>query len=196
MDNNTYAIADESGAAAIVDPSFGAAAILSGIRDAGCDVKYVLNTHAHFDHIAGNGAVVAATGALLALHPGDLELLRAMPIQAKMFGMSAEPSPEPAIELQDGMTIPLGATSIRVVHTPGHSPGHVTFLLDEDAIVGDCLFQGSIGRTDLPGGSFDVLIGSIRSRLLTLPDSTRVWPGHGEPTTIGIERATNPFLAE
>ncbi len=195
MGNNTYVIVDEaSGEVALVDPSFDSEPLLAEIESLGLTLRYILNTHAHFDHVIGNAFFVTQTGAPLALHREDLPLLRALPEQGRMFGVEVEPSPDPTIWLADGMSITLGETEISVLHTPGHSPGGVTFLVDDAAIVGDCLFSGSIGRTDLPGASHQTLLHSINSRLLTLPDSTRVLPGHDEPTTIGHERANNPFL--
>jgi hydroxyacylglutathione hydrolase len=195
MDNNTYLIVDEaSKEAALVDPSFDSETILPVITRSGYTLRYILNTHAHFDHILGNAYFAAQTGAPIALHRADLELLRALPEQGVMFDLSVTPSPDPTIFLEDGQTLPLGETRIAVLFTPGHSPGHVTFVVDNTAIVGDCLFRGSIGRTDLPGGSLQTLMHSIDTRLLTLPDDTRVLPGHGEPTTIGTERRTNPYL--
>lgn len=195
MDNNTYLLVDEAtGDAALVDPSFGSEALWPEIERTGVHIRCILNTHAHFDHAVGNAFYVEATGAPLALHRADLDLLRTLPLQAQMFGFEAPPSPDPAIELHDGDTVALGESAILVMHTPGHAPGHVTFVVGEDAIVGDCLFAGSIGRTDLPGASQQTLLHSIATRLLALPDATRVWPGHGDPTTIGAERKTNPFL--
>lgn len=195
MDNNSYVIVDTAtGEAAVIDPSFDSETIWPEITANGYTVRYILNTHAHFDHVVGNTFFVAHTGAPLALHRADLELLRALPQQGQMFGLDLEPSPDPTIWLDDGQTLTLGETAIRVVHTPGHSPGGVTLLVEDAAIVGDCLFAGSIGRTDLPGASPQTLMHSIRTRLLTLPDSTQVLPGHGPTTTIGTERRTNPFL--
>jgi glyoxylase-like metal-dependent hydrolase (beta-lactamase superfamily II) len=195
MDNNTYLIVDEAtNEAALVDPSFDSESILPDLRAGDCYLRYILNTHAHFDHIIGNAYYAEATGAPIALHRSDLELLRALPEQGRMFGFSVTPSPEPTIFLEDDMTLMLGETPIRVLFTPGHAPGHVTFVIDDVAIVGDCLFHGSIGRTDLPGASLQTLMHSIRTRLLTLPDETQVLPGHGALTTIGTERQTNPYL--
>ena len=195
LDNNTYLIVDEATReAALVDPSFDSEALWPEIQRQNVTVRYILNTHGHFDHIIGNKFYVERTGALLALHRADLELLRSLTVQGELFGFEAEPSPEPTLWLEDGQTLTLGETQIRVIFTPGHAPGHVTFLVEDAAIAGDCLFAGSIGRTDLPGGSAETLLHSIRERLLTLPDETRVLPGHGETTTIGEERRINPYL--
>jgi glyoxylase-like metal-dependent hydrolase (beta-lactamase superfamily II) len=195
MDNNTYLIMDEATKeAALVDPSFDSEAILPDIRANGYMLRYILNTHAHFDHILGNAYFAAETGAPIALHRADLDLLHRLPEQGRMFSIPVTPSPEPTIFLEDDTTLMLGETPIQVLFTPGHAPGHVTFLIHDTALVGDCLFQGSIGRTDLSGGSLSTLMHSIRTRLLSLPDETQVLPGHGELTTIGIERESNPYL--
>ena len=197
LDNNTYLIVDEAtNEAALVDPSFDSEGLWPEIEAKNVAIRYILNTHAHFDHIVGNAFYVARTNAPIALHRADLPLLRSLPEQGKMFGFEFEPSPEPTILLEDEQTLTLGETPIRVLFTPGHAPGHVAFLLEDTVIPGDCLFAGSIGRTDLPGGSYQTLMESIRTRLLTLPDATRVLPGHGEPTTIGTERRTNPYLQD
>lgn len=195
MQNNTYLIVDEvTGEAALVDPTFDSEQLLPEIEQHGYTLRYILNTHAHFDHVLGNAFFSAWTGAPIALHPKDLPLLRALPEQARSFEVEVEPSPDPQILLEDGQEIPLGNLTIRVIYTPGHAPGHVTFLVEDAAIVGDCLLRGSIGRVDLPGGSAEHLMESLQTRLLRLPDETRVLPGHGEPTTIGEERRHNPFL--
>ena len=197
MDNNSYLIVDDATQeAAMVDPSFESEQLIPEIKASGYRLKYLLNTHAHFDHIVGNRAYVDAFAIPLALHRDDLPLLRALPEQGKRFGMKFDPSPEPDLFLEDGQVLTLGETEIRVTHTPGHSPGSVTFLLEDIAIVGDVLFAGSVGRTDFPGCSAETLIHSIRTQLLTLPDETQVLPGHGEATTIGHERTTNPFLRD
>lgn len=195
MDNNTYVIVDEATReAAVVDPSFDSESLWPDIEADGLTIRYVLNTHAHFDHVIGNAFFVARTQAPLALHRADLELLHALPEQGKMFGFAIEPSPEPTLFLEDEQVLTLGETPILVLTTPGHSPGGVTFLIEDAAIVGDCLFARSIGRTDLPGGSLQTLMHSIRTRLLPLPDETKVLPGHGPLTTIGKEKRVNPYL--
>ena len=195
MGNNTYLIVDSvTNDAALVDPSFDSMALLPEIIQQGYTLRYILNTHAHFDHVIGNAFFVQETAVPLALHRADLPLLRALPEQGRMFNIPVEPSPDPTLWLDDGLSLALGETEIRVMHTPGHSPGGVTFLVEDAAIVGDCLFAGSIGRTDLPGASHQQLLDSIRTRLLTLPDETRVLPGHESTTTIGEERRNNPFL--
>ena len=197
MDNNTYLIIDEATRdAALIDPSFNSESLWADIEARKVNMRYILNTHAHFDHIIGNAFYVEKTGAPLALHREDLDRLRALPEHARRYRFEVAPSPEPDLFLEDGQTLTLGSTPIRVVHTPGHSPGSVTFLFDDVAIVGDVLFAGSIGRTDLPGGSLQTLLHSIRTQLLTLPDTTQVLPGHNAPTTVGRERATNPHLQD
>jgi len=195
MGNNTYVIVDDAtGEAALVDPSFDSEELWPEIEQLGVNLRYLLNTHAHFDHIIGNAFYAEKAGVPIALHRDDLPLLRALPEQGRMFGFDVVPSPEPTIWLEEGKSLTLGETQIGVLHTPGHSPGSITFLAGDSAIVGDCLFAGSIGRTDLPGASLQTLLHAIQTRLLTLPDSTLILPGHEENTTIGRERRTNPFL--
>jgi len=195
MGNNTYVIVDDATKeAAIVDPSFESDQLLPELQEKGLTLRYLLLTHAHFDHVIDNAFYASTVGLPIALHRADLPLLRALPEQGRMFGVPVEPSPDPTIWLEEGKPLTLGETTIQVLFTPGHSPGSVTFLVDDAAIVGDVLFAGSIGRTDLPGASHQTLLDSIRTRLLTLPDETRVLPGHEDETTIGEERRNNPFL--
>jgi len=179
----------------IIDPGDEAAKILAEVESAGLSIKYVLNTHAHFDHILANGDVVRATGAPLALHPLDLPLLRARG-GAALFGMDAPPSPEPDMLLAEGDEIAFGTHTLQVLFTPGHTPGHVSFYEPSAGVIfdGDVLFAGGIGRTDLPGGDFETLMHSINEKLMTLPDDVTVCSGHGPVTTIGRERAGNPWL--
>jgi hydroxyacylglutathione hydrolase len=185
-------VVEDGGEAVVIDPGEAHPALLEAIS--GMKVKMILNTHGHLDHCGGNADLVQATGAPLAIHEADLPLLQSMAQQGMMFGVPATPSPDPDRFLEEGDEIPIGSLTLKVVHAPGHSPGHVVFLGDGFAIAGDVLFAGSIGRTDLPGGSYHQLIASIRSKLLTLPEDTVVYSGHGPETTIGREKATNPFL--
>src|SRR5437868_2898689 len=194
LDNNTYVIIDEpSGKAVIVDPTFDSAPIWEEIQAKGWELVWVLNTHAHIDHVVENAYFVEKSGAPLALHPDDLDLLHALPHQATWLGMETPRIVEPTHLLEDGEVVPIGSATLTVARTPGHSAGSVSFIGDGFVIVGDALFSGSVGRTDLPGGSHEQLIEAIRTKLLVLPDETIVYAGHGPETTIGHERRTNPF---
>ncbi|WP_376792288.1 MBL fold metallo-hydrolase [Thermoflexus sp.] len=195
---NCYIVAcPETREAVIIDPGWDAQQILAVVRTLDLKVRYVVNTHAHWDHIGANGAVISATGAQLALHPGDLPLLRAKG-GADWWAIPVPPSPPPDLELADGETLSVGTLQFHVLFTPGHTPGHISLYEPEMGAVfdGDVLFARGIGRTDLPGGNYETLMRSIREKLLSLPDETRVYPGHGSWTTIGEERVANPFLVE
>lgn len=189
-----------AGVLAVIDPGAEAARILERVAATGLDVAMVLHTHGHVDHAAGTGHLLELLGrpVPVGLHRGELELYRNLPVQAAMFGLTAAPPPEPSLWLEHGQRLELGGLTVEVRHTPGHSPGGVSFLLDGGServvVVGDVLFSGSIGRTDLWGGSFPVLERSIREQLYSLPDDTRVVCGHGPDTTVGEERRTNPFV--
>ena len=189
---NCYVVKD-GGEAIVIDPGDAPASVLRALT--GCTVRMIVNTHCHCDHCGGNAELVEQTKAELAIHREDLPLLHAMEMQAQMFGVSVEPSPEPTRFLQEGDVVQVGTSSLKVLHTPGHSPGHIVLVGDGVVFAGDVLFEGSIGRTDLPGGDYQQLLDSIRTKLLTLPDNTVVYPGHGPSTTIGAERRSNPFLA-
>ena len=195
LDNNTYVVLD-SGEAVVIDPSFESASIIPEIESRGLRVTAILNSHAHIDHVVENALFVSRFNAPLWLHRADLPLLEAMEVQATWMGIPPPRPCDPTQWLEDGDSIGVGAANLKVVHTPGHSPGHVTFVADGSAIVGDVLFQDSIGRTDLPGGSLPDLMESIHRALLPLADDITVYPGHGPITTIGRERASNPFLRE
>jgi glyoxylase-like metal-dependent hydrolase (beta-lactamase superfamily II) len=193
---NCYVVGcEETGEGVVIDPGDEPERILAEIEQARLTIKYILNTHAHFDHILANGDLVEATGAPLALHPLDLPLLRQSG-GADFFGFEAPPSPEPDIELAEGDTITFGTHTFQVLFTPGHSPGHVSFYEVKAGIIfdGDVLFAGGIGRTDLPGGDYETLLTSINEKLMVLPDQTTVCSGHGPITTIGRERVSNPWL--
>jgi len=197
FDNNVYVIVcPETGEAAVVDVAFEPETVIADVKDAGLSVRYLLNTHAHYDHAAGMRAAQEALGGDYYLHPDDRPLLDALTQQGAMFGLPPARGPDVVHDLEDGVQLPLGNASLEVIHTPGHSPGGVCFLWNDRLWAGDTLFAGSVGRTDLPGGSFKTLEQSIRSRLFVLADAVRVFPGHGPGTTIGNERVNNPFVGE
>ncbi len=180
--------------AAVIDPGGDVEQILALVKKLNLKVQMVINTHGHFDHIGGNRQLIEATGAELLLHRDDEKLLGLAADHAAAYGLNAEASPQAQRLLEGDEVLPLGELMIRVLHTPGHTPGGVCLLVEDQLIVGDTLFAGSIGRTDLPGGNHQQLIDSIQVKLLPLPDSTGVHPGHGPATTIGREKVYNPFL--
>lgn len=182
--------------AVIVDPGADAQRVLDAVKKLDLKVRYVINTHGHFDHVGGNSKVVAATGAPLLVHEADIPFLSRASDVAVMYGLQAENSPAPAEFLKEGMTISFGTCSLKVLHTPGHTPGGCCLYLESEGkvITGDTLFADSVGRTDFPGSSHEALITGIREKLLVLPDETTVYPGHGPATTIGHERRHNEYL--
>lgn len=188
---NCYVIKDQ-GEALVIDPGEATAELKACVADD--KVTMIFNTHCHIDHSGGNAGMVAATGAPLVCHVDDLPLLQALEQQGMMFGVACEPSPEPDRFIAEGDRVHVGGVTLDVLHTPGHAPGHVVLVGDGFVIGGDVLFNGSIGRTDLPGGDHAQLLNSIKTKLLPLPDETVVYCGHGPATTIGKERASNPFL--
>jgi len=199
---NTYLLIDEaSHATAVVDPGAYSPAeqqtLRNYIEQEKLAVQYLLNTHAHIDHVLGNAFVLKQYPSLpFLLHPLDLPTLRAVGTYAGPYGFPAYEGTEPTGELAAGQVIELGESELQVRFAPGHAPGHVVFYdaAGGQLVGGDVLFKSSIGRTDLPGGDHATLIQSIKNELLTLPDATVVYPGHGPSTTIGAERRSNPFL--
>jgi glyoxylase-like metal-dependent hydrolase (beta-lactamase superfamily II) len=195
--NCAILVDDVTGIAAVVDPGDEPERILAALDRAGAKPAELLHTHAHFDHIAGAAAVHRATGAAIRLHPADDFLYDMLREQGRLFGFRFEDPVKPTRPLSGDEEIPIGSSALRVIHTPGHSPGSVCFLAGGEAPVlfsGDTLFRESIGRTDLWGGSFPEIERSIRERLYAFPDALRVVPGHGEETTIGWEKRRNPFV--
>ena len=184
--------------AVVIDPGERPRALIDAIRDGEWRVEEILFTHAHIDHVAGALEVQQLTGAPVAMHPADLGLYDSLAEQAAWIGMPTPPRVEIAHWLEEGEVLECGSVRLKVLFTPGHAPGHVSFYLADQAMIvsADVLFRASIGRTDLPGGNHSQLLESIRTQLLVLPDETRVIPGHGPATTIGLERRTNPFLAD
>lgn len=195
LQNCTVLVDPASGQAAVCDCG-DAGPVLAFLRERDLDVRCILATHGHIDHVAGTGELRRALGVPFLFPPGDLLWLRELPRQAQAFGLPPVPPPQVDGELREGTPVAVGAVELDVLHCPGHTPGHVCFYAPEAGIVvaGDVLFRGSIGRTDLPGGSFPELARSIREKLYTLPPETVVYCGHGPPTTIGEEARTNPFV--
>ncbi|RSK47269.1 MBL fold metallo-hydrolase [Hymenobacter rigui] len=197
---NTYLLHDATGQCVIIDPGCYEPAeqqvLRSFIEAQGLQVVLLLNTHCHIDHVFGNQFVLDTYQVPFLIHEADLSTLRSVPAYAPSYGFPKYNPAEPTGFLTPGEPIRFGETELEVRFAPGHAPGHVIFYHAPTSTVigGDVLFQGSIGRTDLPGGDYATLIDSIKTQLLTLPDDTVVYPGHGPATTVSQERRSNPFL--
>ncbi len=192
---NTYLVAcARTGEGILVDPGAAAEDAIQAARSAGITIGQIVLTHAHVDHVEGIPLARRETNAPILLHPDDRQLYEAAPMQAQWFGLRMPPLPPPDQELVVGETVRFGECALAIRFAPGHAPGHVILVSDGVALVGDVIFAGSIGRTDLPGGDFAQLMKSIREQVLTLPDETTLHTGHGPDTTVGHERATNPFV--
>lgn len=195
LEVNCYIIGSKKDDSAIViDAGGNPEEICDILKTHNLTLRFILNTHAHFDHVGGVRYLQDKTGAKFLLHSGDIPLLDHLNDQAGAFGLSSIPVPKVDRPLEDNEEILIGDDVVRVIHTPGHSPGSVCFHIDDAVFSGDTLFAGSIGRTDFYGGSYTGIINSIKTRLFTLGDHVTVYPGHGESTTIGDERQYNPFF--
>jgi len=197
---NTYLLINEKKECIIIDPGCyfeeERKQLQNYIEKEGLKVTRLLNTHCHIDHVLGNKLVVTTYGVGLEIHPLEKLLLDRSPEIGKMYNIPFDPSPEPVRFLEEGEKITFGDDELEILLTPGHSPGSVCFYSAAGKFVigGDVLFFQSIGRTDLPGGSHQTLLNSIREKLFVLPDDVTVYPGHGQSTTIGYEKQHNPFL--
>ncbi len=196
----------------VIDPGGDAELILAEVQRLGLRIVQIINTHGHFDHTLANRQVKETTGAPLAIHAADAEMLTNPLKSFSIWAGNLKPGPAPDALLKDGDVVRFGREELKVLHTPGHSPGSISLSFNPPGgseppggstkppggsrvvFTGDALFQGSIGRTDFPGGNYDQLIRSITTRLLVLPDDTLAYTGHGPATTIGDERRDNPFL--
>ena len=200
LQENCYIVGcEETREGVIIDPGDNARAILKVVRQEGLTITKILNTHAHLDHVMAVDPLRAATGALFYLHRDELPVLHDVPERASLWlDSDIEPIDDPDEFLEHGQIIKFGNQELEVRFTPGHSPGHVVFIHHESRLIlaGDTLFQGSIGRYDLPGADGPTLFRSIHEQLFTLPDDYTVLPGHGPATTIGEERAHNPFVGK
>lgn len=196
---NAWVVGDPaSGEAAIVDPGDEPEKIEALLRRHGLTPKYVINTHAHIDHVGAVHHFQDRLGLPFYLHAGDRDWLEGLPLQGRMFGLDAPPVPRVTRWIEDGDRFPLGSRELEVIHTPGHTPGGCCLLLRQEGVLftGDTLFAGSVGRTDFPGGSWEQLERSIRGRLFPLGDEVEFHPGHGPSSTLGEERRSNPFVGE
>jgi hydroxyacylglutathione hydrolase len=183
--------------AAVVDPGGDVDRILATLRKSGLEAVAIIATHGHPDHVCGNRKLKEATGAEIIMHKADAEFFGDPEISSYFAMLGLEPSPAADRTVGDGDIITIGKEDLQVLHTPGHTPGGICLLNEMDVITGDTLFVGGLGRTDFPGGSQRELLDSINRKLLTLPDATRVWPGHGyggDQSTIGSEKRSNPFF--
>ena len=179
--------------ALVIDPGGDADRILAVLEAEQLTLSAIVNTHGHFDHIGANKHIKAATGVDLMIHRLDAPMFKHMAQTAASWGLSAEESPAPDRYLEDGDVVSCGHIDFKVLHTPGHSPGSISLYADKAVFVGDTLFAGSIGRSDLPGGDFDTLIKSIQTKLFNLPDDVVVYSGHMDTSTIGREKRSNPY---
>ncbi len=193
---NCYLVGcEETSEGVVLDPGDEISRILASIERLGLSVKYILLTHGHLDHVKELKAINEVLRVPVFMHRGDQFLLDNLPVQAASFGLTCAGIPEVHHYIDEGDSVEFGHQKFGILHTPGHSPGSVTYFAGDMAFVGDVLFAGSIGRTDLPGGDYDTLIASIKEKLYPLGDETRIYPGHGPATTIAEEKRTNPFLA-
>ncbi|MBN1351898.1 MBL fold metallo-hydrolase [candidate division KSB1 bacterium] len=192
---NCYLLYDTASSQAIViDPAEEDLELMQFICEMHLSLNMILLTHGHIDHISGAVDLQRQFQARIGMHQADEFLLEAAPEMARLFGLPEPEVPEPDFFFRDEQRLECGAATLKVIHTPGHSPGGVSFVFDEFVFAGDALFAGSIGRTDLPGGNYQKLIQSIKHRLLILDEKLVVYPGHGPETTICIEKLTNPYL--
>jgi hydroxyacylglutathione hydrolase len=195
---NCYIVGDEAtGVGALVDPGDEAARIALAVEQTGLEVDRILITHTHIDHVGAVAVLVDEYACPVLMHAEAEPMLQQLPTQAMMMGLRFGEVPAVDRYIEDEEALEVGALRLRALHTPGHAPGHLAFHVEGEGLVlsGDALFAGSVGRTDLFGGDMNLLLRSISERLMSLPDETRVCPGHGPQTTIGEERAHNPFLA-
>ncbi|MCS6995195.1 MAG: MBL fold metallo-hydrolase [Anaerolineales bacterium] len=200
VQTNAYLIADpQTREAAVIDPAWDGHLLLAEAQRRGWRIGHLWYTHAHFDHIGGAAAIADALNPLplVALHPADHVLWRAGG-GGRLFGLPIDPGPEPSIDFVHGQILRLGSNVFEVRHVPGHTPGHVLLYCAAERVCfcGDLIFAGGVGRTDLPGGSWESLVYSIRTQVYTLPDDTRLLSGHGPETTVGEEKVSNPFVQE
>ncbi|MCP4401343.1 MAG: MBL fold metallo-hydrolase [bacterium] len=195
LQENCYVVAcEESKEAVIIDPGDEATRIYRVLSDRDFQLKYIMNTHGHIDHIGGVAGILEESGVPFLMHQEDMYLLEGLSTDPLQAHLQISPPPNPTRFLKDRDRLSVGALEFQVLHTPGHTPGCLCFLVEQSLFSGDTLFANSIGRTDLPGGNHAQLLSSVREKLFALDDRITVYPGHGPATTIGHERQSNPFF--
>jgi len=199
---NTYLIYDNTKEATLIDPgcfdSSEQLELLSFISQEKLKVVQLINTHCHVDHVLGNAWAKKTFGVRLGIHKNEIPVLKSVEVYAPTYGLTAYQPSEADYFLEEGEILQVGKEKLAIIFVPGHAPGHLVFYHEgsHQAIAGDTLFRGSIGRTDLPGGNHDLLLSKIKSELFTLPEKTTIYPGHGPETTIGFEKINNPFVGK
>ncbi len=198
MANFCYMLGDEAThTCAIIDPAFDPEKILNTVDDAGYTITHIINTHGHSDHTSGNAAIIEVTGAQLCIHKNDANQVTRLLTRVLSRFMGGKGSPKASRILEDNDIITIGKTELTVLHTPGHTPGSICIYAEGHVFTGDTLFVQAVGRTDLPGGSSEQLLNSVHERIYTLPDDTKVWPGHdygpSPSSTVAAEKQNNPF---
>jgi hydroxyacylglutathione hydrolase len=202
LQENTYLAYDDQGTAVLIDPGCYTAAERKEVEDYvvtnGLKVQHLLNTHCHVDHVLGNAWAKSRFNVPLWIHPNEVPVLKSVEVYAPTYGFHAYAPTEADHFLEEGQEFQVGEETLMVLFVPGHAPGHVAFYHEksEQCIAGDTLFRGSVGRTDLPGGNHALLMQKIKSQLLTLPDNTTIYSGHGPETKVGFEKVYNPFVGE
>jgi len=195
MDNNCYIIGcEETRQAAVIDPGAEGARILRKLEELNLTCAYIILTHGHVDHIGALGNVLDGTKAKVLIHEGDAKMLVNPGMNLSFFDGSNQKFKQADRLLRDGDTVDVGKLQLKIIHTPGHTPGGISIFVEGVLITGDTLFAGSIGRSDFPGGNHNQLISSIKEKLMIYPPDTPVFPGHGPASTIGEEAKYNPFL--
>ncbi|MCL6472148.1 MAG: MBL fold metallo-hydrolase [Firmicutes bacterium] len=196
LDTNCYVVASEhAGEAIVIDPAGNAGIILDTIAVENLDLKYILLTHGHWDHFAVSSTIANKTGAKIGINKADMVMLENPRLSMSfMAGEGEDVTLKPDFELTDGMTLKVGDLDVKIIHTPGHTPGSVTINIGDCLFTGDLLFYRSVGRTDLAGGSTETLLNSIKEKIYKYPDQVKVYPGHGPSTTVGDEKKHNPYV--
>jgi len=195
LGTNCYIVScEKTQEAVVIDPGAEPQSILKVVQENQLSLRFIINTHGHIDHVSGNATIKAATGVPLLIHKDDASLLQEENNELVLYFPESEPSPPADRLLKEGDMIQFGTVTLKVIHTPGHTLGGICLHRGKILFTGDTLFAGGVGRTDLTGGSSEVLIDSIKTKLLVFSDDTTIFPGHGSSSTIGQERRYNPFL--